>query len=42
MNLEILTDNELSQLLSEAVELEDMRTFKQVQKEINRREKYDI
>ena len=42
MNLELYTDDELMRLKCEAVELEDMRIFKEVTDELNRRQKYDL
>jgi hypothetical protein len=40
--IELYTDDELTQLKRIAVETRDMKTFKEVMEEMNRRQKYDL
>ena len=40
--IEFYTDDELKQLKRIAVETRDMKTFKEILNEMNRRQKYDL
>ena len=40
--MEQYTDDELMELKRLAVDTRDMRTFKEIEKELNRRQKYDL
>lgn len=42
MDLRLHTEDELKQLRCEAIELRDMKTYKEVLEEMNRRQKYDL